>query len=158
MVTYKPHICNIHNCSNSEFKNHMCQEHYDFYMQNPRVNHVVHEIHALETGVASWKLRFKKCLHFIIHHALDLPMPLYEHFALEHVFLSELDTLRRCKDISIDNYKKVKIDFDVPENENIAALVRMLNFRDIESSELGPKGNYILTTLLSFFRQIAINF
>lgn len=123
----------------------MCQEHYDFYLQNPAVQRVTDEIKALETNTANGKLKCKSILQFIIHHVFNIHMPLVEHFPLEHVFLAEFETMRRSKQVDVERVKKVMSDFDVPENENIAAMKRVLNFRDIETSELGPKEKYLLT-------------
>ena len=144
MVSYDLHTCNIPGCTNPEHKNHMCKEHYDFYMQNPRVVKVVGEKEALENGTADWKLKFKRVWQTFAHLSFDYPMPLYEHFPLEHVYLTELKTIRGSKDVDIERYKKIREDFDIPENENIAAMERMLNIRDIETSELGPKEKYLL--------------
>ena len=144
MVQYQQDKCNIHNCTNPIYKDNMCQEHYEFYAQNPLVNHVIEEKTALDTGKASVKVRMKKHLHSFIHHSLDLPMPLYEHFPLEHVFLAELNSARSNQKEDVEHYEKVIKDFDIPENENIAAMKRILNFKDIETSELGPKGDYLL--------------
>lgn len=144
MVSYKPHTCNIPGCAKSEYKNHMCREHYDFYMQNHRVAKVVEEKAALESGKADWKLKLKRVLHTVIHLSFDYPMPLYEHFPLEHVYLTELNTIRGTRAVDIERYKRIKEDFDIPNNENIAAMERMLNIRDIETSELGAKEKYLL--------------
>lgn len=144
MIHYKPHICNIHNCSNPEYKNHMCHEHYDFYMQNPAVQRVVYEVESLENKKADGKLKVKRLIQSLFHYSFDIPMPLVEHFPLEHVFLVELNTASHCKQVDSERCKRIISDFDVPENENIAAMKRVLNTRDIETSELGPKEKYKL--------------
>ena len=144
MLSYKRHICNIPDCTNPDYSNHMCKDHYDFYMKNPQVQQVAKEMEALETGVADWKLKLKWLYHTFIHLVFSIPMPLYEHFPLEHIFLTELNTIRKDKNIDIERCQQIKKDFDIPENENIAVLQRMLNVRDIETSELGPKERYLL--------------
>lgn len=144
MTEYKPNICNIHNCSNPEYKDNMCKDHYEFYSQNPLVNHVIDEKVILDSGKASLKLKMKRRLHSFIHHSFDIPMPLYEHFPLEHVFLAELYSARSNQKDDVEHYTQVIKDFDIPENENIAAMKRILNFKDIETSELGPKEDYLL--------------
>lgn len=144
MVNYRSHICNIHNCTNPEYKDNMCKEHYEFYTQNPLVQHVIEEKLELGSKNPSLKLRVKKYLHSFIHHGFDIPMHLYEHFPLEHVFLAELYAARSNQKDDIEHYKRVIEDFDIPGNENIAAMKRMLNFKDIETSELGPKEDYLL--------------
>lgn len=122
----------------------MCKEHLEFYSQNPLVHQVIEESMMLNSGEASLKLKLKKHLQSFIHHGFDIPMPLYEHFPLEHVFLSELYAARSGQKDDVDHYKRVIEDFDIPENENIAALKRILNFKDIETSEIGPKEDYLL--------------
>ena len=141
---YNSNICNIKGCTCPGVNNHMCKEHYEFYSSNPMTLKVMEEVHALENGSADWRLKLKRALHWIIHLSLDVPMPLYEHFPLEHVYLAELESLRRCKPVDVDRTQKVILDFDIPENENISAMKRLLAFRDIETSELGPKNNYLL--------------
>ena len=143
MLKYQANICNIHGCANPEYKDHMCQEHYVFYTENPAVRHTVEEITLLEEGCAPIKLRIKKHLHSFIHHAFDIPMPLYEHFPLEHIFLSELYSLRKAQ-LDVNRCQKVISDFDIPENENIAAMRRVVNISDVDTSELGPKEKYLL--------------
>lgn len=122
----------------------MCKEHYEFYSSNPLTFKIMEEVHALENGYASWRLRLKRVLHWIIHLSFDIPMPLYEHFPLEHIYLAELESLRKRKPVDVDRAKREISDFDIPENENIAAMKRILAFRDIETSELGPKSYYLL--------------
>lgn len=144
MVNYKPHICNIHNCSNPEYKSHMCQEHYDFYMQTPAVRSVVNEVASLEYKTAGGRLKIKRALQSLFHYCFDIPMPLVEHFPLEHVFLVELYTASHSEQVDSERCKRVISDFDIPENENIAAMKRVMSIRDIETSELGPKEKYQL--------------
>lgn len=144
MVNYRPHTCNICRCNNPEYKDHMCKEHYDFYTQNPRVARITQERVILESGCANLPLKVKRWLHTLVHLTCDLPMPFYEHFPLEHVYLTELYTIKRSKQVDIERYKKIKGDFDIPENENIAMMERLLNYHDIETSELGPKDKYLL--------------
>lgn len=144
MLKYQPDKCNIHNCTSPNYKDNMCQEHYEFYIQDPLVRHVIEEKIALDVGNSSVKLRLKKHLHSFIHHSFDIPMPLYEHFPLEHVFLAELYSARSKQKEDVEHYRKVIEDFDIPENENIAVMKRILNFKDIETSELGPKEKYLL--------------
>ena len=144
MINYRPHTCNIHNCYSPEYKNHMCKEHYNFYMQNQIVRRVNAEILLLETGAAGTKLKFKRIIHSIVHHCFDYPLPLVEHFPLEHVFWAEMQTACNSKHIDVERCQKVIEDFDIPENENIAAMRRVLRIRDIETSELGAKEKYQL--------------
>lgn len=144
MTHYKHRNCNISRCEEVEYKDHMCKEHYDFYSSNSATLKVMEEVHALENGNAGWRLKLKKVFHWILHLSLDVPMPLYEHFPLEHVYLAELETLRKGNPVDVARAQKVISDFDIPENENIAAMKRLLAFRDIETSELGPKSNYLL--------------
>lgn len=144
MVEYKSNTCNICGCNNPVYEDHMCKEHYDFYTRNPRVTRIVQEKELLEAGCADWSLRVKRLLHTLVHLTCDIPMPLYEHFPLEHIYLTELYTIKHAKQVDVERYKKIKEEFDIPENENIAMMERMLNYHDIETSELGPKEKYQL--------------
>lgn len=144
-MKYKPNVCNISRCTEAEYRNHMCKEHYDFYTLNAHTSHVMEEVHSLECGSASLMLKLKKFFHNIIHYTLDIPMSLHEHFPLEHVFLAELYSLRRNKIFENNHYFRVIRDFDIPENENIASMKYLLNIHDIETSELDSKDKYQLS-------------
>lgn len=144
MPSYKQDTCNIPGCEELVYEHHMCQKHYEFYSVNPLTVRFMTQEKALEDGTAGWKLKLKVVLQSIIHHAQNLPMPLISHFPLEHVFLGELYSLSAKKAIDRKRIEQVIADFDIPENENIADMRRVLNIRDIETSELGPKENYLL--------------
>ena len=144
-MKYKPNVCNISCCKEEEYRNHMCKKHYDFYAMNAHTACVMEEAHSLECGSASMMLRLKYYFHNLIHYTLDIPMSLHEHFPLEHVFLAELYSLRKHKDVDVSHYNRVIADFDIPENENISEMKILLNNHDIETSELDTKDKYLLT-------------
>lgn len=143
-MDYKVGTCNIPNCTEPEYKHHMCKKHYDFYSKNERTVRFMEEVEAIEKGIAGWKLKLKLIMQFLVHHVLNWPMPLIHHFPLEHVFIGELYSLRTNKAIDRKRVEQVIADFDIPKNENIADIRRILNIRDIETSELGPKERYFL--------------
>lgn len=144
MLSYKKDTCNIPGCKEPVYKHHMCKKHYEFYSGNSLITRFIAQEKALEDGTAGWRLKFKVVVQSIFHHALNIPMPLISHFPLEHVFLGELYSLRAYKEIDKRRVDQVIKDFDIPENENIADMRRIMNIRDIESSELGPKEKYLL--------------
>lgn len=143
MSLYKQDTCNITGCKKHIYKNHMCQKHYEFYSVNPLTRLFMAQEKALEDGTAGWNLKLKKLFQSIAHYALNIPMPLINHFPLEHVFLGELKSLK-TNTIDRKRVERVISDFDIPENENIADMKRILNIRDIETSELGPKEKFFL--------------
>lgn len=144
MLSYKQYTCNIPGCEEHVYEHHMCQKHYEFYSENPLTAQFMAQEESLEDNTAGWKLKLKAVLQSIVHHSLNIPMPLINHFPLEHVFLGELYSLRTNKIIDKKRIEQVIADFDIPKNENIADMRRILNIRDIETSELGPKENYLL--------------
>ena len=144
VIAYKDHQCNVPGCDEPEYSHHMCKRHYDFYTENPLTVRFMDAVQALEDGTAGWKLKGKVILQSLVHHSLNIPMPLIKHFPLEHVFLGELYSLRHTKTINTERIQRVIEDFDIPENENLSDMQRVLNIRDIETSELGPKENYLL--------------
>lgn len=123
----------------------MCQKHYEFYSQNPLTARFMAEAEALENKTAGWKLKMKMVRQSIIHYSLNLPMPLINHFPLEHVFLGEFYSMRNKEPIDSERIQQIIADFDIPENENLSDMRRRLNFRDIETSELGPREHYRLS-------------
>lgn len=144
MPSYKLDTCNIPGCEEPVFECHMCQKHYEFYSLNPLTARFMAQEKAMENGNVGWRRIVKVVLQSIVHHTLNIPMPLIHHFPLEHVFLGEFYSLRSNKAIDRKRVERVIADFDIPENENIADMRRVLNIRDIETSELGPKENYLL--------------
>ncbi len=144
MPNNKQNNCNIPGCNEPVYRHHMCQKHYEFYSENPLTLKYMEAVQALEDGTAGWKLKGKLVLQSIIHHTLNIPMPLIEHFPLEHVFLGELFSLCHTKTINSERIQRVIKDFDIAENENLSDMQRVLNIRDIDTSELGPKENYLL--------------
>lgn len=142
--SYKQNICNVPGCDKQEYEHHMCQRHYEFYSGNSITAQFIAQEKALEDGTAGWKLILKKVFQFIVHYTFNIPMPLINHFPLEHVFLGELYSLRTNNTIDRKRVEQVISDFDIPENENISDIRRLLNIRDIETSELGPKEEYLL--------------
>ncbi len=108
-------------------------------MQNRTVQRVAEDVTSLEKKTAGGKLKAKRVLQSFLHYCFDIPMPMVEHFPLEHIFLVELYTVSHSNQVDAERCQKVISDFDIPENENIAAMKRVLNIRDIETSELGPK-------------------
>ena len=122
----------------------MCKKHYDFYKENPLTAKHIDAVQSLEDGTAGWKLKGKVILQSIIHHVLNIPMSMIEHFPLEHVFLAELYSLCHSKTINSERIQRVLEDFDIPENENLSDMRRVLNIRDVETSELGFKESYLL--------------
>lgn len=143
-MAYKVGTCNVPNCAEPEHKHHMCKKHYDFYSANQITARFMEEVDAIENGSAGWKLKFKLVFQSFFHHALNWPMPLIHHFPLEHVFIGELYSLRTSKTVDRKRVEQVIGDFDISKNENIADMRRILNIRDIETSELGPKEKYLL--------------
>ena len=143
-LAYKVGTCNVPNCAEPEYKHHMCKKHYDFYSANQITARFMEEVDAIEKGTAGWKLKLKLIMQFLVHHALNWPMPLIHHFPLEHVFIGELYSLRTSKTVDRKRVEQVIGDFDISKNENIADMRRILNIRDIETSELGPKEKYLL--------------
>ena len=130
-------------CTEPEYQHHMCRKHFEFYSENPTTARFIAEVQALEDGTARWKLKGKVILQNIVHYTLNYPMPLIEHFPLEHVFLGELMALRHQKAIDSERIQQVIKDFDISENENLSDLQRVMNIRDVETSELGPKERYL---------------
>ena len=143
-MAYKVGTCNIPNCAEPEYKHHMCKKHYDFYSANQITARFMEEVDAIENGSAGWKLKFKLVFQSFFHHALNWPTPLIHHFPLEHVFIGELYSLRTSKTVDRKRVEQVLGDSDISKNENIADMRRILNIRDIETSELGPKDDYLL--------------
>lgn len=144
MISYKEHQCNVPRCDEPEYRHHMCKRHYEFYTENPLTARIIDAVQALEDGTAGWKLKVKVILQCFAHYMLNIPMPLIKHFPLEHVFLGELYSIRNTKAINSERIKRIIDDFDIPENENLSDMQRVLNIRDIETSELGPKDHYLL--------------
>lgn len=144
MSKYKTNICNILGCEEPEYKYHLCKKHYEFYSANPITLQFMEEHDVIRNRRKGWHLRLKQIMQNIIHYTLNWPMPLVEHFPLEHVFLGELYLLRRGKTVDSNRIEKVIEDFTIPENENLSDMKRVLNIRDIETSELGQKEEYLL--------------
>lgn len=144
MPSYKKDTCNVPGCEEPIYEHHMCKKHYEFYSGNPLTARLITQEKTWEDGTAGWRLIFKVVGQSIVHHALNIPMPMIHHFPLEHVFLGELYSLRANKELDKKRVEQVIKDFDIPENENIADMRRIMNIRDIETSELGPKENYLL--------------
>lgn len=144
MLSYIENKCNVPGCDGKEYKHHMCKMHYDFYSENPLTAQYMKAEQALEDGTAGWKLKATVILQSIIHHTLNIPMPLIKHFPLEHVFLGELYYLRRAKTIDSERIQQVIADFNIDENENLSDMQRVLNIKDIETSELAAKEEYLL--------------
>ena len=144
MPKYIPNICNISGCEEPEYKHHLCKRHYEFYSANPTTLRFMAEREALDNRRAEWKLKLKRIMQYIIHYVLNFPMPLVEHFPLEHIFLGELYSLEREDSVDSVRVEQVIEDFNIPENENLSDMKRVLNIRDIETSEIGCKEKYLL--------------
>lgn len=144
MFSYKQHVCNVPGCAEQEYRHHMCQRHYDFYSANSTTAKFMEEKAALEGNTGGWRLKVKRILQVLVHYSSDLPMPLIEHFPLEHVFLGELYSIRGKKTIDSVRVQHVIDDFNIPENGSLSDMRRILNNRDIETSELGPINHYLL--------------
>ena len=116
-MKYNPTICNISCCSEPVYRNHMCKRHYEFYAKNPITAQRMEEVLALEDGTANWKLIGKTIIQSLIHHSLNISMPLIEHFPLEHVFQAEAYSLRHNESVDSERVKEVIKDFDIPETD-----------------------------------------
>lgn len=144
-MKYDSEKCNICNCSNPIFKDGMCKEHYVFYMQEPTVRKLHERFESFGNGTAGFKSKLKLALQFVIHHAINYPMPFIEHFPLEHIYLGELYLLARKKSntIDIERYRKIIADFDRPENENKAMMLRLLNSKEPEQTQIKDLQSYL---------------
>ena len=116
MPKYIPNICNISGCEEPEYKHHLCKRHYEFYSANPTTLRFMAEREALDNRRAEWKLKLKRIMQYIIHYVLNFPMPLVEHFPLEHIFLGELYSLEREDSVDSVRVEQVIEDFNIPEN------------------------------------------
>ena len=141
---YNQHVCNVADCDNPIYRSGMCKEHYEFYMSSLETARVINEMEMLKSGNATWALKFKRVLHWICHLTMNIPMTLYEHFPLEHIFIAELSALRKGQCVDPERAQKVIRDFDVPENQNIATMKNLLDNRDTENLEILPKEEYYL--------------
>lgn len=146
LPNYNEHVCNIVDCDKPIYKSGMCKEHYRFYISSPETADVINEMAKLKSGTASWGLKFKRVLHWICHLVMDIPMTLYEHFPLEHVFLAELKAARKMRGLDTERICKVVRDFDVVGNENIATMKNLMDNADVEHQDFQPKEEYYLTS------------
>lgn len=122
----------------------MCKMHYEFYAKNPITAQRMEEVQALEDGTANWKLIVKTVIQSLIHHSLNISMPLIEHFPLEHVFQAEAYSLRHNKAVDSERVKEVIKDFNIPETDYASGMQRGLNIKDVETSDIGLKDDYLL--------------
>ena len=122
----------------------MCKRHYEFYAKNPITAQRMEEVLALEDGTANWKLIGKTIIQSLIHHSLNISMPLIEHFPLEHVFQAEAYSLRHNESVDSERVKEVIKDFDIPETDYASGMKRGLNIKDVETSDIGQKDDYLL--------------
>lgn len=118
----------------------MCRNHYEFYIRDKKTLGLSDDVVAVYEKRASFIQKLKSYIHNIIHHALDIPMPRYEHFPLEHIFLNALQTENRQ---NIDRLNQIISDFDIPENENIAMMKRIADSNNIEAVKVQPLENYL---------------
>ena len=138
-MKYNKEHCNIPGCNHSIYRNYMCKEHYDFYLTDDKCREVSDNVIAVYEGKGSWKQMALAFMHNVIHHAFDYPMIRYEHFPLEHVFLLAL----RCFDKhDKERCSRVIEDFDIPANENIAMLKRIVNVQNVDDAEIEPIESY----------------
>ena len=144
-MDYKVGTCNVPNCVESEYKHHMCKKHYDFYSGNKITARFMEEMEAIEKGTAGWKLKSKLILQSLVHHALNWPMPLIDHYPLEHIFKAEYTSLKNSEDVDEARVKVVMSDFKSVDNEGVLGMKRLLNFRNIYTSELAEKDTYLFT-------------
>lgn len=138
-VVYKAEHCNIPGCTRDIYKNYMCREHYDFYLSDERIQKKSDEIVTVNDGNATMWQRLLSFRDNLIHHALDIPMIRYEHFPLEHVYLLALRFFDK-KDVA--RCKQAISDFDIPENENIAMMRRVVNTHNPDEASIGTIERY----------------
>lgn len=146
LPNYNEHVCNIVDCDKPIYKSGMCKEHYRFYISSPETADVINEMDKLKSGTASVGLKFKRVLHWICHLVMDIPMTLYEHFPLEHVFLAELKAARKMRGLDSERICKVVRDFDVVGNENIATMKNLMDNADVEHQDYPTKEEYYFTS------------
>lgn len=121
----------------------MCQNHYEFYVRDKKTLELSDDVIAVYEKRASFIQRLKSFIHNIIHHALDIPMPRYEHFPLEHIYINALQAADRQ---NIGRLNQIISDFDIPENENIAMMKRIADSNNIEAVKVQPLENYLFNS------------
>lgn len=141
-MKYNKEHCNIPGCNHNIYRNYMCKEHYDFYLTDDKCREISDNVIAVYEGKGSWKQMVLAFRDNVIHHAFDHPMIRYEHFPLEHVFLLAL----RCFDKhDKERCSRVIEDFDIPANENIAMLKRIVNVQNVDDVKIKPVEFYLLS-------------
>lgn len=144
MLEYSKVHCNIKGCNNRIFKHHMCQEHYERYVSNPIVLTYCNEQELLELPKPPCKLIIKCIVQSIIHHTMDYPMYLVEHFPLEHVFLGNVAWIGLQRKVDKKFVEHLIHEFDREENENIPMLKRMVDVKQVDEMEIEDVETYIL--------------
>lgn len=144
MIKYSDTHCNIRGCTNPIHKHHMCEVHYNQYVSNPVVKKFCEEYDLLESEKKPLRLIIKRILHFIVHHAFDIPVYLVEHFPLEHIFLGNLIYIRRTSKANPELEDNLLKDFNYEENENYPLLKRILTSKSLADMKIADKGDYLL--------------
>ena len=153
-MKYIQEHCNVPGCNHPIYHNYMCKEHYDFYLTDEKCRKISDSVVAVYDGVASWKQKALSLRDNLVHHAFDYPMVRYEHFPLEHIFLL---ALRYFDKHDKERCARVIADFDIPENENMALLKRMVDVKNIDETEIEPIEHYSFSKheLISIFPVLA---
>lgn len=139
-MEYNKKHCNIKGCDKNIYKNYMCKHHYDFYINNEKTKKLSDDVIAVHDKKAKIIQKIRAIIHFLLHHILDIPMVRYEHFPLEHIFLNSLKT-GNINDVKRMN--QIISDFDIPENENIAMMKRVVDSNNVSSLEIRSKEEYL---------------
>ncbi|MGN0214205.1 MAG: hypothetical protein ACI4AH_05285 [Muribaculaceae bacterium] len=143
-IKYSTTHCNIKGCHNGIFKYHMCQEHYKQYVCNSIVSTICEEYDNFENDKASLRLKLKRISHFLIHYSFNIPKYFVEHFPLEHVFLGNLEWIKKQKSVDNKFVNTLIADFDYKENENLPVLIRIINPKKIDEIKIVEFENYLL--------------
>lgn len=156
-MKYNINKCNIHNCKNNIYKDGLCKYHYDFYMKEEFVKRSHDRFELLRKKKAGFKLRLQNIFQIIVHYSFAFPMPFVEHFPLEHIFLSELQLLRKKHDkIDVDRYENIIRDFDCKENENLESMKRLLYTGNLNELKLTNLDDYLFNDNKLFSKIIFI--
>lgn len=149
-VEYNSINCNIPGCLHGIYKNYMCKAHYEFYLSDERIRKISDEIVAVHDGNATWWQMLLSMRDNLLHHTFDIPQVRYEHFPLEHVYLL---ALRYFDKKDVVRCRQVFSDFNIPENENIAMMRRVVNSRNPEEASIGAIEQYLFQSneLISYW-------